>query len=262
MYDVKITGKNPLPKGFVCLILILFLLVTQITFAESQRYQTSFQNGVNFFRQSRMLDAAAEFRSAQEMASNNYYFTQALYWVILAQLALGDYSSALNDMDVLEARAPNSEYAREMKFHRGRAYYNLGFFEDALIFFQNYVNSMPENPETADRIAAAYFWMGECLFAMKHYDEAEKFYSWVVTRFPRSPRVEVSTYRIDLIKHRRVEQELLSLLHWSHEEHLRTSEEYQRRLRIYEHTLNVYQMRIAELTRAASSNPVEPVMFP
>jgi predicted XRE-type DNA-binding protein len=56
-----------------------------------------------------------------------------------------------------------------------------------------------------------------------------------------------------LIRHLKVEAELLALLQWSHEESLRTSEEFQRTIRTYEHLLNLYQRRIAELLNIQGS---------
>ena len=51
-----------------------------------------------------------------------------------------------------------------------------------------------------------------------------------------------------MIKQKKIESELLALLQWSHEEALRTSEDYQKTIRTYEYTLNMYQKRIAELS--------------
>jgi hypothetical protein len=92
--------------------------------------------------------------------------------------------------------------------------------------------------------------MGESLFSMRQFDEAQRFYTLVINRYPESQRVEAANYRLDLIRHIRVEAELLAMLQWSHEESLRTSEEFQRTIRTYEHLLNLYQGRIAELLNA------------
>jgi tetratricopeptide (TPR) repeat protein len=136
-----------------------------------------------------------------------------------------------------------------MTYHRGRVYFNQGFFDNALILFRRYIDSVTDDDrESSDRKAAAYFWTGETLFHMGRFDEAESFYGWVVTRYPGCPKYDVSTYRMDLIKQKKIEAELLALLQWSHEESLRTSEDYQRKIRTYEFTLNAYQRRITELT--------------
>ena len=240
-------GLKPLLFGLLLLTAVFSAAAQEIV----SQYTRRFQNGVLYYKEARWQEAAAEFRGAQEIAVFADDKTQALYWVILAELALADYGSALMDMDELEKMAPNSSYAKEMVYHRARAYYNQGYFEDAIVLFKRYSDSISsEDAESADRKAAAFFWMGECLFAMGQFEESQRFYAWVISRYPQSPKVDVSSYRIDLIKQKKIEAELLALLRWSHEESLRTSEDYQRKIKTYEHTLNVYQRRIAELQGA------------
>jgi tetratricopeptide (TPR) repeat protein len=234
------------------IILGLLLLAQGLPAQQSgnSQYLLKFQEGSRSYSQTRMFEAAAHFRDAQEISRNANDWAQATYWVILTELALGDYGSAIRDMDELDRIAPKSSFARDMVYHRARAYYNQGYFEDALVYFKRYNDSIASSDnEAADRKAAAFFWMGECLYSMGQFNEAEKFYSWVITKYPNSPKIEVSGYRIDLIKQKKIEAELLSLLRWSHEESLRTSEDYQRRIRTYENTLNAYQRRITELTQ-------------
>jgi tetratricopeptide (TPR) repeat protein len=210
-----------------------------------------------------MYEAASHFRRAQEISRTNDDWAKATYWVILTELALGDYGSAVRDMDELDRIAPRSVFARDMGYHRARAYFNQGYFEDALVYFKRFNDSIAyNNAESSDRKAASFFWMGECLYSMGQFDEAEKFYLWVVTQFPYSPKVEVSNYRIDLIRQKKIEAELLALLRWSHEESLKTSEDYQRRIRTYENTLNAYQRRIAELTQGGLPVNVEETPLP
>jgi len=212
-------------------------------------YARRYQNGALFYGMSRWHEAAIEFRRAQENASNVNDWSRALYWVILSQMAYSDFGSALLDMGELERIAPDSPYTRDMVYHRARVYFIQGYFEEALLLFNRYNNSTADSDrESSDRRAAAFFWMGECLYSMGQFDEAEKFYAWVIGRYPESPKIEAASYRIDLIKQKKIETELLALLQWSHEESLRTSEEYQRTIRTYEHTLNLYQRRIADLS--------------
>ena len=243
------------------LIILYLLLLAQGLWAQESgksQFLAKFQEGSRSYGEMRMYEAAAQFRNAQEISVNANDWAQATYWVILSELALGDYGSAIRDMDELDRIAPKSSFARDMVYHRARAYYNQGFFEDALLCFKRYNDSVvTSDNEASDRKAAAFFWMGECLYSMGQFGEAEKFYSWVVAKYPNSPKVEISGYRIDLIKQKKIEAELLSLLRWSHEESLRNSEDNQRRIRTYENTLNAYQRRIAELTQAASQSKAD-----
>jgi len=251
------TNRSPKKAVFWLSLLGLFLITAEFSIAQENsmvQYSSRFQNGALLYRDGRWQEAAGEFRYAQEIAENRDDWEQALYWVILTELAIGDYGSAIRDMDELDRFAPNSIYARDMVYHRARTYFNQGFFEDSLVLFRHYSDSITsDDPESADRKAASFFWMGECLYSMGQFDEAEKFYSWVITRYPASPKFEISSYRVDLIKQKKIENELLALLRWSHEESLRTSEEYQRIIKTYENTLNAYQRQISELTQAQAA---------
>jgi TolA-binding protein len=232
-------------------ILALTLFLAGISFAQGsgQTFLRNYQYGTQLYQSSKWHEAAVEFRRAQENAANVDDWARALYWVILSELAYTDYGSAIRDMDDLERIAPVSNYTRDMTYHRGRVYFNQGYFEDALFLFRRYLDSVYDTDrETEDRRAASFFWMGECLFAMGQFDEALKFYNWVIEKYPRSPKFDISTYRIDLIKQKKIEAELLALLQWSHEESLRTSEDFLRQMRAYEYTLNQYQRRLVELT--------------
>jgi len=234
-------------------IILGLLLIAQGLSAQqygNSQYLHLFNEGSRSYNETRMYEAAANFRNAQEIARNVNDWAQATYWVILAELSIGDYGSAVRDMDDLDRIAPKTSFSRDMAYHRARAYYNQGYFEDALIFFKYYNdNIFSGDKEAADRKAAAFFWMGECLYSMGQFDEAEKFYSWVIAKYPNSPKIEVSSYRIDIIKQKKIEEELLSLLRWSHEESLRNSEDFQRKIRTYENTINAYQRRLAELSQ-------------
>jgi len=249
-------------KGaFKPLIFGVMLFIAGISTAQETSqaiYLRRFQNGTLLYNSSRWHESAAEFRRAQEISNNISDWSQALYWVILSELAYSDYGSAIRDMDELERTAPVSSFTRDMAYHRGRVYYNQGYFDDALLYFRRYINSVQDTyPETADRIAASYFWMGECLFSMMQYDDALRFYTWVIDKYPESPKKEISAYRVDLIRQKKIEAELLALLQWSHEESLRTSEDYQRKIRSYEQTLNSYQRRIAELSLGAQNDDIQ-----
>jgi len=244
-------------KMKTCLIILGLLILAQGLGAQgydNSLYIQRFKDGKYSYSEMRMYEAAAHFRGAQEISKNVNDWAQATYWVILTELAIGDYGSAVRDMDDLDRIAPRSSFSRDMAYHRARAYYNQGYFEDALIYFKRYSDSITSNDrEACDRKAAAFFWMGECLYSMGQYNEAEKFYSWVIVKYPNSPKIEVSGYRIDLIKQKKIEAELLALLRWSHEESLKNSEDYQRKIRTYENTINTYQRRIAELTQDGPS---------
>ncbi|GHV94734.1 hypothetical protein AGMMS50293_10540 [Spirochaetia bacterium] len=244
------TVKNP---GFKPFLMSLLFFSTAFAFSQemgkgdTSYFSYHFQNGVSLYQEARWLEAAAELRSAQETAENTRQWSEALYWVILTELAASDFGSALRDMDELEKGAPESSRNADLVYHRARAYYYLGYYEEALVLFKRYADGA--GPGGESRKATAMYWMGECLYAMGQLEKAGDFFNWIIEQYPGSSKYETASYRLDLIKQKKIEVELLALLKWSHEESLRTTEEYQRKERTYEQALNAYQRRIAELLK-------------
>ncbi|MDR0442046.1 MAG: hypothetical protein LBH44_01405 [Treponema sp.] len=255
------TVKKQINTGFIPLFSCLLLFLTGFSFAQENRhvsYNARFQNGNRLYQEARWQDAAAEFRSAQEIAENPHDTSEALYWVIMAELAAADYGSALRDMNTLERITAGTGRGFDIVYHRARAYYYLGYYEESIVQFKRYCDGIKvTDHESSDRKAAAFFWMGECLYSMGQLEDAEKFYTWVIVQYPFSPKIEISSFRMDLIKQKKIEAELLTLLKWSHEESLKTSEDYQRKIKTYENTLNAYQKRVIELSQDSRLSDLE-----
>jgi TolA-binding protein len=156
-------------------------------------------------------------------------------------------------MDQLELSAPESRRLREIPYHKGRALYYLGRYEEALMLLKLYADQIgglpPAGSEMAARKSAALYWIGECLYAMGQLDYARDIFTAVTQDYPRSAKFEASSYRLALIHQKKIEEELLNLLKWSHEESLKAIEEYQRRERSYDQALIAYQKRIADLLK-------------
>ncbi|MDR1971166.1 MAG: tetratricopeptide repeat protein [Treponema sp.] len=216
---------------------------------------TRLRRGLDFYQQGRWREAVAEFRRAQTEAVDSELKAEALYWIALSEISAKDYGGAIRDMDQLELTSPESRRLRDIPYHKGRALYYLGRYEEALMLLKLYADSMggnsllPAGSEMAARKSAALYWIGECLYAMGQLDYARDLFTAVTQDYPRSAKFEASSYRLALIHQKKIEEELLNLLKWSHEESLKAIEEYQRRERSYDQALIAYQKRIADLLK-------------
>jgi TolA-binding protein len=216
---------------------------------------TRLRRGLEFYQQGRWREAITELRRSQTEAVDPELKAEALYWISLSEISAKDYVGAVRDMDQLEITAPDSKRLREIPYHKGRALYYLGRYEESLLLLKLYADSLggaslpPAGSEGAARKSAALYWIGECLYAMGQLDYARDVFTIVTQDYPRSAKFEASSYRLALIHQKKIEEELLNLLKWSHEESLKAIEEYQRRERSYDQALIAYQKRIAELLK-------------
>jgi TolA-binding protein len=244
---------------FICLFLLIFQTETGLSqtgpAGEAVKAAPGFnrlQSGLALYQEGRWREAAGELRRARTEAEDPELKGEASYWIALAELSSGDYNGAIRDMEALETTAPESRRLREIPYHKGRALYHLGRYDEALMLLKLYADGIGgalPGSGAASRKSAALYWIGECLYAMGQLDYARDIFMMVTTEYPQSAKYEASSYRLGLINQKKIEEELLTLLKWSHEESLRAIEEYQRRERSYDQALIAYQKRIAELLK-------------
>ncbi|MDR0451131.1 MAG: tetratricopeptide repeat protein [Treponema sp.] len=257
---------------FICLFLLIFQAKPALSGAEPAGRApktaapapgfTRLQSGLALYQEGRWREALGELRRAQAEALDPELKGEAFYWIALAELSAGDYDAAIRDMDALETTAPESKRLREIPYHKGRALYYLGRYDEALLLLKLYTDGIggtppPPGSGAAARKSAALYWIGECLYALGQFDYARDIFMLVTADYPRSAKYEASSYRLGLINQKKIEEELLALLKWSHEESLRAIEEYQRRERSYDQALIAYQKRIAELLRGTYITDIE-----
>jgi tetratricopeptide (TPR) repeat protein len=240
--------------GILCVFLIALPAGSAVSQARDGQTRLSpqarLQYGVSLYGRGFWPEAAAELRQAYSEAGDPVIKADALYWIAITELASANYDNSIRAMDELERLSPaNIKYA-ELPYHRGRVYYYTGRFDEAISIFRKYIDSIAVDvPGESARKPAALYWMGECLYSLGQLDKAQDVFSLIVEQHPRSVKYEASSYRVALISQKKIEAELLSILKWTHEEALKTVEEYQRRERTYDQAIIAYQKRIAGMLR-------------
>jgi len=204
--------------------------------------------GIDLYGQGRWREAVIELRryiAAAADAALPALTAEAQYWIGLAELSAGEYEAAVLDFDQVAKHDPSGPRAAEVPYHKGRTLYYLGRYDQALILLSAYADTVSDGA----RKTAALYWMGECLYALGRLDDAKALFSTIAVNYTDSPKFEAASYRLALIDQKKIETELLKLLKWSHEESLKTVEEYQRRERSYEQAIVAYQKRIADMLK-------------
>jgi TolA-binding protein len=218
-------------------------------FSQTTGELSSLQSGINLYGAGRWREAVIELRRAQATAEGAER-GEILYWIALAELAAGEYDASLRDMEEMERTAPQSPRIAEISYHRGRAFYYTGRYEEALMLLKTFADGINnDGAANAARKSSALYWIGECLYSLGQLDKAQETFLVIIQQYPQSAKFEAASYRNALINQKKIEVELLDILKWSHEETLKTVEEYQRRERTYDQAIIAYQKRIAEMMK-------------
>ena len=230
-------------RGVILILATLLCAAAAVADDLPASIPAALSRGVELYGQGKWHEAVLELKRAASTLTAPADSAEALYWISLAQIGAGEYGAAARDLDALIAIDPSGKRANEASYQKGRALFHLGRYDDAIVTFKTYSDFASDE----QRKSAAAYWVGECLYALGRLDDARSVFALVVERYPASLKYEASSYRIALIDQKAIETELLKLLKWSHEESLRTVEEYQRRERSYEQAILAYQKRIAEM---------------
>ncbi|MDR2150272.1 MAG: tetratricopeptide repeat protein [Spirochaetaceae bacterium] len=174
----------------------------------------------------------------------NEQAASALYKKALQDMAEKKYENAAKNWEEL-AEGGSGSYGEHIPFYRGQTYYYLGRYNEAIVQLTAYRTSTKDAVQSGE----ALYWLGECLFAMGQFDRAKALCAQFIEQYAESARLEAVQYRLDLIAHKKIEEELLALLQWSHEEALQMVNKYQKQERIYDQTINNLQQTINALQK-------------
>lgn len=232
-------------KRLLCLSMLLFfcaLVVFGQTFTQAGNAQIiQLKNAMELFSNGRYEEAALLLSDIYIAAQSIDIKSDALYWLSLTQIALGKYDEALKYLEQYLANYPGMYRIPEIIYQIGRTAYLKKDYEKAVQYLTMYLTRFPEGEFAGNSI----FWYAETLFDAGKYQEAEALYNTVVTKYPSSNKAEEAKYKLIIIGLKYREEELLKLLQWSHEEALKTIDEFQRREKMYEQAIASYQRQLS-----------------
>ncbi len=225
--------------------IVLLLLAALSLYA-----QDPLMAGLDAYAKSDWSTATLSFRRAVSLPGSG---SEPWYWLIMSELASGDYQTSLADIGRFTRSFPDDARIPDITYQEGRVQYLLGYHEYSIQTLYRFVSRWPDH----EMVPSAYYWIGENLFSVGRFDEARSVFSLVLNTWPQAIKRDAASYRIALIKQNTKEDELLKLLKMSHEESLRVIEDYQRRERTYEQAITAYQKRISDMIKDTRTGELE-----
>ena len=222
----------------------MLVLAPALLFAQVSPGEDQLREGLLLFKQERYQDAIRVFRTVifnAESEQQQAKAGDAYYWISRAYLASDNYEEAARNLEYYLANFPSHPYNADALYQKGRLLYLQGDPESAIQVLERFVTDYPDS----EYAGSAYFWLGECLFSLGQLEEAARVFNLVIVEHPKSVKLEASRYRLSLIEFKKRENGLLELLQWSHEEALKSVEEFRRREKAYELAIAAYQRKLS-----------------
>lgn len=226
--------------------IILFISINVLIFAQSSNGNKIMESGLNNFSNGNYTLALSNFRNIILDTNNDKLHGTAYFWIARCYMAQNLLEKAENNLDFFIQNFSANNLYPDAVYQKARLLFRNGEYDSSIQIFYKFMTSYGDHPY----ISNSYYWIAESLYALGHLEEAKIIYSMVIREYPNSYKLEASKYKLSLITLKFRENELLKLLKISHEEYLRTLEDFQRREMRYEQSISDYQRRLL----AASSD--------
>lgn len=241
-------------------VLTVFLCLTLAHLpAESSSPANDITDGIDLFRDAQYDKAIQFLRVLIQKPPNDVQKAAAYLLIAKSYIAVGNLDEAEKNLEYYIANYPHAADFQESLYQKGRLLFLQDDYENSVQLLQSFLTSYPKSPF----VPSAWFWVGESLYGLGRLDEAMSAYRKILMDFPSSVKVEAAQYKLSLIQLTQKEVELARLLKWSHEEFLRSTEEFQTREKTYQQAIEAYQKRLAGAgapagTPSASAPPSTP----
>ncbi|HVO39507.1 MAG TPA: tetratricopeptide repeat protein [Spirochaetia bacterium] len=224
-------------------LLLMFGLTAALLTAQTTASTSEFDEGMRLFRDGQYEQAIPHFRVfIQDTAAAA---SRPEIYLLLAKsaMAAGKLDDAEKSLEYYLATFGGAPDYQEALYQKGRLLYLQEQYEESIQALQSFISASPSSTFAS----SAWYWVGESLASLGRIDEAERVFQKIVTDYPSSVKVEAAQYRISVIRLQKKEIELARLLKWSHEDFLKSIEEFQRRESTYEQAIEAYQKKMGPL---------------
>jgi TolA-binding protein len=223
------------------IVLLVLAIGSPQGFAQSTGPASDLKDGIDQFRNSQYDKAILLFHNV--ILDPNAGTQKAAAYLLIAKsyMAIGKLDDAAHNLEFYLATYPGAADYEEASYQKGRLLFMQEEYESAVQVLQAFISGYPKS----SLVSSAWFWVGESMYGLGHLDDALAVYQMIVIDYPTSAKVEAAQYKVSLIQLSKKEVELSKLLKWSHEEFLRSVEEYQNREKAYVQAIEAYQKRLA-----------------
>lgn len=230
-------------KPIVRKLLLILMLTFLVTSLYAQTGSSLLNSGITNFKNARYSDSLSFFRDVIIDPNQADYHSDAYFWIAKSYIALRQLDNAEENLDFFILNFPSNKYYEEAVYQKGRLMFLQNDYENCILESSSFIETYPDSAYAAN----AYYWSAESLYALGRLEEAESLYTHVIYTFPSSYKVEASNYRLAMIEQKYREESLVELLKLTHEEYLKSIEEFQVREKTYENALDSYQKKLSSL---------------
>ncbi len=209
----------------VCFFLLALPVFVQENEATEQTFGQDLIQGLEAYKIGNWEDALFFLKRTDNF--QNALSDAVWYFVIMAEMNLGEYDAALRDGNAFLEIFPDSIYVPEITYQTVYASYELDMYDIAISGFSDFIYMYPNH----NFVSYAVFYTGEALYNTYDFSRSKSYFDRIIIDFPESTKYDDALFRLELLEQREREEKLLYLLRVTGEEAVAAKEDYERQIK-------------------------------
>jgi len=155
----------------------LVILNKNKNYSNREAYQkVAFYRGLELYTDGNYHEALDFFQKSINEPIDEKFIARAIFWKAETEYVLNNFQESLLSFKQFESNpeAPKTPEFKNINYNLGYAYFKLKNYEQATIYFQQFIDLKPENTRLNDaqlRLADSYFVSGKYWPAMENYNK-------------------------------------------------------------------------------------------
>jgi tetratricopeptide (TPR) repeat protein len=227
-------------KNIKLLLLIIFMIFSSLLVFSSDKKDWIFeeQKAKKLFDEAQYDEAIILFREIILSSDNTDLKRESYFWVSKAYMNSEKYKQAETNLEyyLTNYKGDGLNYP-EAVYQKGRLLFLQEQYQPAIDELNIYIEKYPDH----ELISNAYYWIGECLYALGQFDDAALFFNIVINKYPKSTKREASAFKLRLIEHKKSELALQNLLKWSQEQYISSLNQFKIKEKTLQQAISEYE---------------------
>ncbi|MCK4798431.1 MAG: tetratricopeptide repeat protein [Spirochaetes bacterium] len=225
-------------KIFIVLIFISTGIFTILYSSNLKNWNEEKAKAEKLYNSGKYDEAIILFREIILSSRNEKLKIESYFWLAKAYIGINKLKQAeVNLENYLKKYKTTGLNYPEAVYQKGR----LLFLQEQYQASIEQLNSFTEKYPKHKLISNAYYWIGECLYALGQFDDSAYFFNIVISKYLGSIKKEASTYKLRLIEHKKSELALQNLLKWSQEQYLSALNQFRIKEKTLQQALEKYK---------------------
>lgn len=228
-------------KKTLYFIVFVSIILSFVIYPNEKEWDKEKQKAEDLYNNGKYDEAIILFREIILSSDNEKLRIESYFWIAKAYININKLTQAEINLEyyLKNYKSVALNYP-EAVYQKGRLLFLQEQYQPAIEQLNTFITDYPNH----ELISNAYYWIGECLYALGQFDDASNFFNLVISKYPGSIKLEASGYKLRLIEHKKSELTLQNLLKWSQEQYLSALNQFRIKEKTLQQALDEYSKKL------------------